>query len=44
MLWLFAVASEFIDAVARGDRGLWPFILSVVMITALAVAFDVWQR
>lgn len=42
MLWLFAVVHEFVDAVARGEKSWWPFIVSVLVITAMAIAFSVW--
>lgn len=42
MLWLFEVVHEFVEAVARGDKSWWPFIVAVVVITAMAIAFSVW--
>lgn len=42
MLWLWEVFVEFAAAVERGDKSWWPFILSVVALTTIAVGFAVW--
>lgn len=42
MLWLWEVFSEFAEAVGRGDKSWWPFILSVLALTAMSVGFAVW--
>lgn len=41
-MWLFEVVYEFFDAVARGDKSWWPFIVSVLGITVMAVVLYVW--
>jgi membrane protein YdbS with pleckstrin-like domain len=42
VIWLLGVIESFIESVAAGDRSWWPFIISVVVLTAGLVAIVLW--
>ena len=42
VLWLWELFSDFAEAVGRGDKSWWPFILSATALAAMAVGLAVW--
>lgn len=41
MWWLWGIFTEFAEAVARGDRSWWPFVIGAVTLVGAGLALGV---